>query len=64
MKKTKYFIQKFNHIKPFNLYKLMSDRGQSDLRLFENLKYYNLTYFSQKLFFNIKMLLYKQWSLK
>jgi hypothetical protein len=40
----------------FDLCRFLSDRGQSDLRLFENLKHDNLPYFSHKLFFNVKIM--------
>ena len=45
----------------FDLCRLMSDRGQSDLRLFvmpkwhSKQKHYSLTYFSHKLFFYVKI---------
>jgi len=46
----------------FDLCRLMSDRGQSDLRLFvipkwhSKQKHYNLTCFSQKIFFYVKII--------
>jgi len=45
----------------FNLTSLIGAMAIAPYGFFENSKHYNLTYFSQKLFFNVKMTLCKSW---
>ena len=49
-------LEKSTLWKHYNLTSLIGAMAIAPYGFFENLKHYNLTYFSQKLFFNVKII--------
>jgi hypothetical protein len=59
----KYLCQSFKIIEHLFYACLRRDEGNPTYELFKNQKHYNLPHFSHKLFFNVKISLFKKWSI-